>query len=388
MRVTRETQQKLILTGGGGTWIVAGCLVSIIAFGAICFILADFDNIAENSDGLKVAGCFLIGGLLMILCRMQVEFTRDTCRLKKWWGLWPGVTLWQMTTSHSGMNRIEIGRIIQQRGQVRCPAFPVILAGGPENIKIDLSRYYTESRQVAEAIARFMGMPLHDMSEGTLVIRQPGCLNESLAERASHKGQQPVLPNPPEKMISSTEDDGQTLAILVPEIGYTNFHKTTLAGAISLFLILSITALSMALFGSKHFIENEKLCIGLFGFLLTIVAAAIAVIHNAIERTLFVVSRESLRIYKKGLFSGKAANMKAKEVEEIIVIPSKTMISSGIENIFNTTKPYELAEILVELKCRISIRSDKKAATVTVPVPLAEAEYIAALVTARLSGVK
>ncbi|MBI5843087.1 MAG: hypothetical protein HZB23_00285 [Deltaproteobacteria bacterium] len=309
-----------------------------------------------------------------------------------WWGLWPSVKFKSKTFALKGVERVEIDRILKYKdsSKSRRPCYPVILAGGPEEIEFSKSFQYLESRRIAEAIAGFWEVPLHDRSEGTLVVREPDRLNESLAAQASHRREKPdTLPEPPAEMLSSLEDDGRTLVIEIPLMGFIVFHKIAVLaimgvfGIITLFQYLTGTLIVVNPPGVNALLLPLIDPVNIISFL-----GIFFVFQHASERTIITADRQGLLIRKKGMISRTVVKMKAELMEEFFAaawLTERSARDHGRESLKNMLGLFK--KFAKSHSCLIA-RNDRKVASVTIPVPQAEAEYIAALVTARLSGVK
>ena len=98
--------------------------------------------------------------------------------------------------------------------------YPVRLIGSDLDIQIGDSSLEVEARRDAEQLAQFLSLPLHDSSTGTVAVRQPAELDESVGQRAHRLGVQTKVAAPPE-LQTRIETSGTDLRLVVPPQGWS-----------------------------------------------------------------------------------------------------------------------------------------------------------------------
>ncbi len=364
MKIVKTDDEVMKLSGGGGGLAFVGFLLLAGAAAIVFFVR----RAGGELFGIHLipAGVLAFLGLLLAFGRSGMILDRTCGTAEKWWGLAFGVKLWTRETSLSGLDRVALESRVQGSGKNRHRVYPVALAGGAEPLEVDAHLEYPESRRLAERLSRFFGVPLHDDAEGTLTVREPDFLDESLAEQAARLGKPEALPEPPQEMLSAIEDDGETLSITAPAAGFTAFHKAVLA------LVLGIGALTTVS--------------GRLGALVIFIPIALFVSQHALERTIFKADARRFSVRKVGLVSRMKQSFPAEDVEELFVSLPRWEHPSSQKEVPERLRGFADSVAAFAGRAVMVARSDKMSLTVPVTVDPAEAEYLAALLRARLAG--
>jgi hypothetical protein len=159
---------------------------------------------------LALGGLALLGlGLLLYRRVVVVLRARGTVEVRHWCGV-----IWARTVRGlPGFDRVELHR----KREVRRAGseyqerffFPVVLAGDRGGLRILTTREYLRSRSQAEAVARFTGRDLVDLTEGVAVRRSAEEVSLSLAERLRRSGWAPSdRPAPAARRVAVDREDG------------------------------------------------------------------------------------------------------------------------------------------------------------------------------------
>lgn len=173
---------------------------------------------AHEADRLAGAGCLVAAGVLALVAGAFCLLVRGGTHLDRrrrvqvsWWSVL-GLGRRQ-ETSFAGCDRVEIEK---DSGDSDSPTtFPVRLAGpeGVEPLPLDAPTDYQQARRAAEAVARFLSLPLHDRSAGEVVVRQPAELDEPLRARLRRTGGPPHLPPAPTAPKARVEQTHEGLRV-------------------------------------------------------------------------------------------------------------------------------------------------------------------------------
>lgn len=387
MRITRQTNKELELTGGGGFIAMLGCVFAALAAAFIIIQWLGPGGRSEKIASFFPAGLFFLAGLGMLLGRKKAQFNGMTEKAEIWWGLWPAFKFGSKSFSLKNVERVEIHRDRRGARKSQDTYYPVVLAGGGQATEVQAPGNYLEARRLAEALARFCGAPLHDLSEGTVVVREAGSLGDSFADLARKRGAKtPDLPPEPENAIASGTDDGKTLTVNIPAVGFTAVHKAAAAvvGAVLVFFLLpdilkaagalpDLSGLSLLL---RHLVSP---------FAMVLILLELFIFQFALEKTQITVTEQRVLVRKTGLVTRRPMKMKSSALEEFFAAPAFSMREKN-EAYENIDKRLAGIRNVFLFYSQLVARNDKKVVRVFIPVPLAEAEYIAAIARRRLSG--
>jgi hypothetical protein len=215
----------------GLPFFLAGLFLLQIPIGLIPMTMEDGSATPWWMDSIcSVMGLvFVVVSLGLMLGRKGVVIDRRRQTVVHWRGLWPYFkqTEYQFTEL--------TGVSLSYDGSGDGPAtYPVRLTGRDRLHAISIldPADYHEARRSAERLARFLELPLADVTTGKNVTRAPGELDESLRARAlrlgERRGREPERPPSMRTVIRQTPE-GLALEIPPPPFTYLRLIPVTLA---------------------------------------------------------------------------------------------------------------------------------------------------------------
>lgn len=290
----------LVVAGGG--WLVlvlkaheagrlaggAGCLV---AAGALALLAGAF--------------CLLVRGGIHLDRRRRVEVS--------WWSVL-GLGR-RKETSFAGCDRVEIEK---DSGDSDSPTtYPARLAGpdGVEPLTLDAPTDYQRARRAAEAVARFLSLPLHDCSAGDVVVRQPAELDEPLRSRLRRTGGPPHLPPAPPAPKARVEQTHEGLRVEVVGAGPSATAWLPVGCAVLFAALVGVAFWSGTIRSPRPF----AIAVGVF-VALPILAALGAAARHLLQRTVVVAGRLGLRVEQASLLGRTVIEIPADELEELVIV--------------------------------------------------------------------
>jgi hypothetical protein len=217
---TYKDQATLEIRSGGGCisifglpFFLAGIFILQIPLGTIPM---------KGSPGtMPSVLVFLFGvvftavGAALVFGRSGIILDRARGRIVQWYGL-----LVPMKRTEYLMDAVDQVEMNFSSGDSdSAPTWPVKISGKSITKPISISQptSFTEARQLAEELSRFLQKPLIDSSTGEIIIRDPDHLNESYRDRMRRTGEAVgSLPPEPPNMRSRVERTGEGLIINIP----------------------------------------------------------------------------------------------------------------------------------------------------------------------------
>lgn len=221
-------QATLEIRSGGGCisvfglpFLLAGLFVLQIPFGLI-----PVNSSADAPSAVFVilfGAVFTLVGTVLVFGRSGMILDRTRGRIVQWYGL-PA----PLKRTEYLMNAIDQVEMNFSSGDSESAAtWPIKLSGGSmaKPIAVSQPTSFTEARQLAEELSRFLQKPLVDTSTGERIIRDSGHLNESYRDRMrrTEKGER-IFPPEPSGMRSRVERTGEGLVIHIPEKSKRGLH--------------------------------------------------------------------------------------------------------------------------------------------------------------------
>ena len=185
---------------------------------------------------LLVGGILIVGGLVFAGFSRRRVLDKTRGQVEIGFGVFVPFRLTRhpLTQFQNVALRHEIRTRSSRHGQQTYHVYPLELEGS-ETVKLEEGRKVTESRQNAEAVAKYLDLPLHDSSSDTTVVREARDLDKTLAERRRVAGERIELPKqPPDSEITVFSQGGETRLVLPRQGLKTNHVLPMLGGPASL----------------------------------------------------------------------------------------------------------------------------------------------------------
>lgn len=269
--------------GGGAGFLVAG--------GALALVAGAF--------------CLLVRGGTFLDRRRRVQVS--------WWSVL-GLGR-RRETSFAGTERVEVEK---DSGDSDSPTtYPARLVGpeGVEPLRLDAPTDYQQARRAAEAVARFLTLPLHDRSAGEVVVRQPAELDEPLRSRIRRTGGPPELPAAPVAPRAQVEQTHEGLRVEIVGAGPSAAAWLPVGCAVLFAAFVGLTFWS----GATRSPRPLVIAVGVF-VAVPILAALGTAVRHVLQRTVVVAGRLGLRVEQAFLLGRKVIEIPADELEELVLL--------------------------------------------------------------------
>lgn len=249
---TYKDQATLEIRSGGGClsifglpFLLAGLFVMQIPLGIIPM---------EGAPGgltsifvILFGAVFAAVGAALVFGRNGIILDRGRGRILQWYGL-----LVPMKRTEYLLDAVDQVEMNFSSGDSDSPAtWPIKLSGRSiaKPISILQPASFTEARQLAEELSRFLYKPLVDSSTGEKITRDPDHLNEPYRDRARRTGERAIsLPPEPSNKRSRMERTSEGLIIHIPESQKNVLHYIPVimplifAGIVAWFFLPSLLA--------------------------------------------------------------------------------------------------------------------------------------------------
>ncbi len=191
-------------------------------------------------------------GLLLTFGGEHITLDRSAREVRIRYGRW---WTWKRETRPlSEFHAVELHRqsttISSRRDSSGRPSHPVRLLSTGDEIELANVGDYRKARTIAEEVANYTGLPLHEATERQTVVREAGTLDESIADRARRLGEEVKWSNPPGDSRIELRHEGDTTLILLPRPD----RKLTMEGLLGIGFLLLIYGGGLA--GAAYFIGN------------------------------------------------------------------------------------------------------------------------------------
>jgi hypothetical protein len=403
--IYRDSGTLEIRSGGGCLsifglpFLLAGLFVMQIPLGLIPM---------EGSPGplpsvfvVLFGSVFAAVGAGLVFGRSGIVLDRGMGRVIQWWGL-----LVPMKRRVYMMDAIRQVEMDFSRGDSDSAAtWPVKLSGEgiPKPIAVVQPVNFTEARQVAEELSRFLRKPLVDSSTGERVTRDPEHLDEPYRDRLRRTGEAAaVVPPEPPGMRSRVERTGEGVILHIPgpPMSVLNYlpvlFPLVFAGAVAWFFLPAFLTLPMPDFIRYVFLGF----IGLFFIAGPVVSTLLNVLRlkNQFERV--TVTKAFLRV--EALKQGKQTTVEI-PVDELEDLVAPTALMDTVEvpgmkkiPLGNTGTPrmpdgrpvprFLLSLMKMAGSRGVTARSDKAVAEFAGGLDEAEVAYLFALIRKTIAG--
>jgi hypothetical protein len=323
-----------IRSGGGcislfGTpFLLAGLFIMQIPLGLI--------PVQDRPEGPLVAvfivllgSVFAAVGAALVFGRSGVVLDRGRGRIVQWWGLL--VPMKRVEHMLEAVRRVEMN--FSEGDSETSDRWPVRLAGDgiPKPIVVASPTDFSEARQTAEELARFLHKPLVDTSTGEPVTRDPEHLDEPWRERIRRTGEaRAPMPSQPPGMRSRIERTGEGCVFHIPGPPLGARHTipalipVVFAAAVAWFFLPALLTLPMPDWVRYFFLGF----VGLFFIAGPVLSALLNVmrLRNQFERV--TVTKAFLRV--EALKQGKRSTVEipVDELEDLVAPTAKSLLDS------------------------------------------------------------
>jgi hypothetical protein len=274
---------------------------------------------------------FAAVGAGLVFGRSGIILDRAMGRVVQWWGLL--VPMKRRSYMLDAIRHVEMD--FSAGDSDSAATWPVKLSGEGivKPIAVVQPANFTEARQVAEELSRFLRKPLVDSSTGERVTRDPEHLDESWRDRVRRTdGAALAVPPQPPGMRSRVERTGEGYVFHIPGPPMSWFHylpvffPVAFAGAVAWFFLPALLTLRMPDIIRYFFLGF----IGLFFIAGPVVSALLIVLRlkNQFERV--TITKAVLRV--EALKQGKRSTVEIPVDElEDLVAPTARSVMDAIE---------------------------------------------------------
>ncbi|MGB5216692.1 MAG: hypothetical protein WBN66_00200 [Smithella sp.] len=328
-------QATLEIRSGGGCisifglpFLLSGLFVLQLPFGLI-----PVNSSSDTPSSLFVilfGAVFTLAGTVLVFGRAGIILDRSRGRIVQWYGL-----LVPLKRTEYLMDAIDQVEMNFSSGDSDSPAtWPIKLSGRSMTRPIAVSQptSFTEARQLAEELSRFLQKPLVDTSTGERIIRDSGHLNESYRDRMRRTDKAAgILPPEPSGMRSRVERTGEGLVIHIPENTNKRLHYIPLV--FSLIFAIGVTWFFLpSILRSDISDLIRYIILGFLGlFIILPLLSALRTFHQLkkdFER--ITVTRAFLRVETMKQGKKTITEIPADELEDLVA-PARQGIINAIE---------------------------------------------------------
>ncbi len=356
---------------GGGCASFFGLPFLLVGIGVI--VLTFIPPEVRNGDpiplffGIPFGMIFAAVGGAIFLGRSNLRIDRSTGLVEKQWSLL-SKPVYSKRSELKDFDRISLRSEIRRSDKSTYTVYPVRLMGlDTEKFDISESRKEFDGRKDAEDLARFLSLPIHDETSGSIRIRAADTLDQSIKQKFESGELTNEIPEPPAVMKSRIEYDGAILHLEIPPPG---FVPGLLVGIL---VIAVIEAIFIGIFATFFFSGQNGdgppiFFVGLFALLFLGIPtlAAVLLLGNAfMAKQTVVASSASLQV-TRGWPLKKTVNIPSDEIEELFITAKPQGASNRAANAFGA-------------KLEITAVSDAKQTSFGAGLASEELEYLLAL---------
>ena len=331
-----KDQATLEIRRGGGCisifglpFLLAGLFIMQIPLGIIP--MEDSPGAIPSIIIVLFGSIFAAVGTCLVFGRSGIIMDRGRGRVLQWYGL-----LVPMKRTEYMLDSIRQVEMSFSSGDSDSAAtWPVKLSGEEiaKPISVLQPTNFTEARQWAEELSRFLRKPLVDSSTGESVTRDPEHLDESYRDRVRRTGEAvSVLPPEPSTMRSRVERTGDGVIVHISGQAKSGiyyipvFFSLVFSGIVVWFFLLPIITSPM-----PDFIRYVSLSfIGLFFIAGPVISALLRVFRLKKEFERIIITKDVLRV--EALKQGKHATT------EIPVSELEDLVAPTLREVMNNTE--------------------------------------------------
>ena len=331
-----KDQATLEIRRGGGCisifglpFLLAGLFIMQIPLGIIP--MEDSPGAIPSIIIVLFGSIFAAVGTCLVFGRSGIIIDRGRGRVLQWYGL-----LVPMKRTEYMLDSIRQVEMSFSRGDSDSAATWQVKLSGEEiakPISVLQPTNFTEARQLAEELSRFLRKPLVDSSTGESVTRDPEHLDESYRDRVRRTGEAvSVLPPEPSTMRSRVERTGDGVIVHISGQAKSGiyyipvFFSLVFAGIVVWFFLLPIIASPMPGFIRYVFLSF----ISLFFIAGPVISVLLRVFRLKKEFERIIITKDVLRV--EALKQGKHATT------EIPVSELEDLVAPTLREVMNNTE--------------------------------------------------
>jgi len=263
---------------------------------------------------IALPASFIVMALATALWRQGVDVDRQRRIYTSWWGVgFP----WRRKIRglDDAYGHVSLGVEVRGSGKSRRTVYPVSLAGeGVLTLELIAPQDYGKARRGAEQLANHLGLGMHDVSSGTLVVRAAGTLDEPLRDRLlRERVELPALGEPPERLVVSYQ--GKETACKLPPPGLTAKRGMAMASCVMLMGFLLFTGV---MWGGDQLQGATLIPLALAAVPLLILI--VMLLRALVARDKVVLSHDGVKLKPWGL--RRSRQISAEALEELIMVPA------------------------------------------------------------------
>jgi len=300
-------------------WMLFGLAFLAVGLFSLSVLLS---SRPEAFDLIFFSGGFVFIGAVFTCVRAGVIVDRQRRSITTWWGLL--VPLYRSRTEYSVSQTdfVTLSREERKAGKGEIyVVFPVTLGGGGSDaITIHEPHGQDRARQLAEDLAKFLGLGIRDRSAAEEVVREAGTLDESLRERLRRLGRSVPLPvqAPGARAILSYGGIRSPTTIEIPPMPVGECVRWFLAGL----LVAGVGAIVLEWWAPRRW----DVAFGvptLIMLLLVLVILLPVLIRAAILRERLVVSPHEIVVTRRDVFGTKTTRLAGAEIEDVALVQAR-----------------------------------------------------------------
>lgn len=318
---------------GGGCLSLFGLPFFIVGAGVIVmtFIPADVRGGDEIPlfFGIPFGSIFALIGGGLLFGRIELAIDRSSGEVTKNWQLL-SKTVKAQTRQLNEFDRISLCSEIRRSKNSSYTVYPIRLAGErADRFDISQERVENTARKEAEDLAKFLSWPIHDETSGSLRIREPDSLDETIKDKFEKGLESNEIPDPPATLKSRIDYDGSNLQVEIPPPGLKAGFIVGII-AIGMFELIFISVFAVPFFSKSDLGEMGFVFMGIFAlfFLGIPTLILLKLIGNAFLANQSIAVNSASLTVSKGWPRKKTMSIPRSEIEEFF-IGVKSRHSSG-----------------------------------------------------------
>ena len=318
---------KQLKRGGGAIALFGLPFLAMGLFASFIFLSPPegWTTAGESWVGVLVGGIFTLVGAGLVFGRSGTILDRRRRVVTTWWGLLVPFSSTQYQVGRDAL--VSISREVRRHKNRTYEVFPVRLTGENLDVSFGEPGSFDLSRRLAEDVAKFFGLAIHDRSGSEEVIREAGTLDESVQARARRLHMATPLPAQPPRAVCTIQYGGphSTTVIEIPPAGIGSGHYAGLIGALIFAGFVFFMFLGPSL--KDGFNGNDWIFasfIGLFFMAIPVGGALLGMLSAVKSWYRITVSPSMVEVFRQGIFGSTTTNLSAAEIEEIETTGLKT----------------------------------------------------------------
>jgi len=311
---------RLEIKSGGGFLMLFG--LPFFCSGIFIIVMGLMGKMNSSSGGPASLFFIIPFGLVFASVGGGVMFGRrgriidgDNRQVTAWWGLL--VPLKKTDYSFNEFQFVSVCKEVRRSEKSSYTCYPVRIESSDDSVTVEEPRVYHKSRQLAEEVAKLMGLPMQDSTSGESVVRDAEHLDESFRERVQRTGENLDIPDQPDGCRVACHPEGDALVLDLPPPGTGLIHYLMLGSSL-------LGVIVVCVFFLPHFVSAPPPTnyifmgfIGVFFILGPVLSIGLKINREAMRRDRITVSARGLFLERTFLIGSKTHEMPAEELEEL-----------------------------------------------------------------------